>query len=165
MKKIIYLLCISFSLSNCYYYKTMTDNNDSKQKKHIAKQPQKAMASEEVSTDSPLAMSGKPSLSSNLAAPQKAVSDAPRDITQKLEPNKFYRIEVADKRYKIQVNKWQSDTLVAHVIHHPKKILKFHKNQINQNTIAERRFSQPVADVLTVAAYAGIGVGTYLLVR
>lgn len=84
---------------------------------------------------------------------------------EKLEPNKFYKIDVAEKSYKIQVDKWESDSLVAHVIHKPKKILKFHKNQINQSTIAERRFSQPVADIITVTAYAGIGAGIWAIIK
>ena len=44
-------------------------------------------------------------------------------------------------------------------------LLKFHKNQINQSTIAERRFSQPVADIITVTAYAGIGAGIWAIIK
>jgi hypothetical protein len=89
----------------------------------------------------------------------------PTNIQERLEANKYFKIEVGDKSYKIQVDKWESDTLVAHVIHKPKKILKFHKNQINQATIAERRFSQPTADIITVVAYAAVGVGIWALVK
>lgn len=114
--------------------------------------------------------------SAESAMPQKSKIDRARGkkttpapiatgIEGKLEPSKAYRIEASGKSYKIQVDKWESDTLVAHVIHKPKRILKFHRNQINQETIAERRFSQPVADIITVVAYAGIGVGIWALVQ
>ncbi|MBP7499141.1 MAG: hypothetical protein KA796_04650, partial [Chryseobacterium sp.] len=95
----------------------------------------------------------------------KASTPAPTTIEGKLEPAKFYKIEAVGRYHKIQVDKWENDTLVAHVIHKPKKILKFHKNQINQSTIAERRFSQPVADIITVAAYTAIGVGIWTLIK
>ena len=102
---------------------------------------------------------------SNKTIPVNTNKPKATNIMEKLEPNKFYKIDVAEKSYKIQVDKWESDSLVAHVIHKPKKILKFHKNQINQSTIAERRFSQPVADIITVTAYAGIGAGIWAIIK
>ncbi|GAA4161605.1 hypothetical protein GCM10022217_27580 [Chryseobacterium ginsenosidimutans] len=89
----------------------------------------------------------------------------PVNIQEKLAPNKNVRIDVDGKTYKIIVDKWESDSLVAHPVHNPKKILKFHKNQINGEKIAEKRFSQPIADIITVVAYAGIGVLIYSLVK
>ena len=50
-------------------------------------------------------------------------------------------------------------------VNNPKKILKFHKNQINGEKIAEKRFSQPIADIITVVVYAGIGVLIYSLIH
>jgi hypothetical protein len=63
------------------------------------------------------------------------------------------------------VDKWERDSLIAHPVHNAKKTLKFHKNQINAEKIAEKRFSQPIADIITVVAYAGIGVAIYSLLQ
>ncbi|GGG60861.1 hypothetical protein GCM10007332_23360 [Epilithonimonas arachidiradicis] len=79
-------------------------------------------------------------------------------IKDKLEPAKIYKIKVADKRYKVQVDQWESDSLVVHPVHKPEKKMKFHKNQIEEDAILEKRFSQPISDILTVTAYAGIAV-------
>lgn len=161
MKKYLYLLFISLSLSNCYTYKTSAETDDIKETQPEPRQKPKKQIAENVAAVNQADLSAT---SSNKIVPVKANKPRATNITEKLEPNKFYKIDVADRSYKIQVDKWESDSLVAHVIHKPKKILKFHKNQINQSTIAERRFSQPVADILTVTAYAGIGVGIWALV-
>jgi len=89
----------------------------------------------------------------------------PVNVQEKLAAGKNVKIDVDGRSYKVIVDKWESDSLVAHPVHNPKKILKFHKNQINSEKIAEKRFSQPIADIITVVAYAAIGVGIYLLVR
>ena len=89
----------------------------------------------------------------------------PINVQEKLTPNKNVRINGDGKNYKVIVDKWESDSLVAHPVHNSKKILKFHKNQINAEKIAEKRFSQPIADIITIVAYAGIGIAIYSLVR
>jgi hypothetical protein len=89
----------------------------------------------------------------------------PVNVQEKLTPKKNVRIDVDGKTYKVIVDRWESDSLVAHPVHNPKKILKFHKNQINGEKIAEKRFSQPIADIITVVVYAGIGVLIYSLIR
>lgn len=89
----------------------------------------------------------------------------PVNIQEKLAPGKNYKIDVQGKTYKIIVDRWESDSLVAHPVRNPKEILKFHKNHINSEKIAEKRFSQPIADIITVIAYAGIGVLIYSLIR
>ncbi len=164
MKKYFYLLLLPLSLTNCYTYKVAAEGDDAAplnekaQTKVNTMQPKVAMAANQATMD----MSEAKATTTH---PQKKpAKPRPTSITEKLEPNKYYKIDVADRSYKIQVKQWESDSLVANVIHKPKKILKFHKNQINQSTIAERRFSQPVADILTVAAYTGIGVGIWALV-
>lgn len=161
--KNIYLLIISFSLISCYTYRVKKESED---KPKEARKPQvrvdeatSKMAAAQASLEpqtSPKAKRRK----GNMPSP-----DRPQSVQEKLEANKYFKIDVGGKPYKIQVDKWESDTLVAHLIHKPKKILKFHKNQIDQSTIAERRFSNATADIITVVAYASVGVGIYLLVK
>lgn len=166
MKKYLYLLIISFSLVSCYTYKTKAEQDATSQlKKEVSEK-----SDEEVRKESAVSQARFSAVSAkNQRKPQtdkpQTTNQNPTRIEEKLESNKFYKIDVADRSYKIQVVKWESDTLVAHVIHKPKKILKFHKNQINQGTIAERRFSQRTADIITVVAYAAVGVGIWALVK
>lgn len=165
--KNIYLLIVSFCLISCYTYKAKTEG-DEKSKEKVDTPVKKADLAGKNVAETQVSLAATES-----AIPQKtkinnklkASTPAPTTIEGKLEPAKFYKIEAAGRYHKIQVDKWENDTLVAHVIHKPKKILKFHKNQINQSTIAERRFSQPVADIITVAAYTAIGVGIWILVK
>jgi hypothetical protein len=166
MKKHFYLLILSFSLISCYTYKiksekeaTSQDTREIRTKKMDDPAAGKAIANVQASVSAIEPESPKKNRATKDKTPR------PTTIQEKLEANKYFRIEVGGKPYKIQVDKWESDTLVAHVIHKPKKILKFHKNQIDQSKIAERRFSQPVADIITVVAYAGIGVGIWTLVK
>ena len=162
MKKYLYLFIISISLVSCYTYRAKTEKDVTTEETPKAK----------VRTDES-AQKVNPAAQSELEAKMAQTSSAnknkkqtqPTNIEEKLEANKYFKIEAGGKPYKIQVDKWESDTLVAHVIHKPKKILKFHKNQINQSTIAERRFSQPTADIITVVAYAAVGVGIWALVK
>lgn len=164
--KNIYLLIISFSLISCYTYKVKAEGEEKPQDKretvnNVNQLKETALADSKLNLDANALEIPQKVKKSKVTSP----SAASTNIESKLEANKFYKIEVAGKLHKIQVDKWESDTLVAHVIHKPKKILKFHKNQINQSTIAERQFSNPTADIITVAAYASVGVGIYLLVK
>lgn len=170
MKKYFYLLFISISLTNCYTYKVSTEAGESTESKV---EPSSKHTQQLKSADQQLAASsladenqGKIASSRGMRNPKiREKKPKPTNTTEILEAGKYFKIDAADRSYKIQVDKWEGDTLVAHVIHKPKKILKFHRNQINKETIAERRFSQPVADIITVTAYAGIGVGIWALVR
>lgn len=154
MQKNFYLIVISFCLVSCYTYQvkkqadTTTDNKQDSKK------------SVTLADNTPAQRKSTTAESQSLNSQQ-----APVNIQEKLAPNKNVRIDVDGKTYKIIVDKWESDSLVAHLVHNPKKILKFHKNQINGEKIAEKRFSQPIADIITVAAYAGIGVLIYSLVK
>ncbi|WP_223559071.1 hypothetical protein [Chryseobacterium lathyri] len=146
MRKNLYFIIILFSLTSCYTYqvkKQVDPAADSKQ--NTAAQMKSATAASQ--------------------SPNAQQMPAPVNIQEKLASGKNVRIEADGKSYKVIVDKWESDSLVAHPVHNPNKILKFHKNQINAEKIAEKRFSQPIADILTVTAYAAIGVGIYLLVR
>lgn len=162
MKKYLYLLFLSLSLSNCYTYKASAETDDVKETQQETRQKLKKQMTDNVTSRDQADLSAT---ASNKTVPVNTNKPKATNIMEKLEPNKFYKIDVAEKSYKIQVDKWESDSLVAHVIHKPKKILKFHKNQINQSTIAERRFSQPVADIITVTAYAGIGAGIWAIIK
>ncbi len=96
---------------------------------------------------------------------QQPAPPAPVNVQEKLAAGKNVKIDVDGKKYKVIVDKWERDSLVAHPVHNAKKTLKFHKNQINAEKIAEKRFSQPIADIITVVAYAGIGVAIYSLLQ
>ncbi len=156
MRKNLYFIILLCSLTSCYTYQvkkqvaTATDNKQ-EAKKGTAPvnnmSPQMKAANAEVQ---------------NLSAQQTPV---PVNIQEKLTPNKNVKIDVDGKSYKVIVDRWEGDSLVAHPVRNAKKTLKFNKNQINAEKIAEKRFSQPIADIITVAAYTAIGVGIYLLVR
>lgn len=170
MKKYFYLFIVSFSLMNCYTYKTIAEKKDVKtQSSNEAPVMPDNAAEEKMMAVSRAKLSAVQAQSLQKTKTGKSkennANPIPSTIEEKLEANKYFKIEVGGRPYKIQVDKWENDTLVAHVIHHPKRQLKFHKNQINQQTIAERRFSQPTADIITVVAYAGIGLGIWALVK
>jgi hypothetical protein len=148
MQKYLYLIIISFSLTSCYTYQ-------------VKKQP-------DTTTDNKQGAKKTPELANNTSTQLQNVAaqpPAPVNIQEMLAPNKNVKIDVDGKSYKIIVDRWESDSLVAHAVYNPKKILKFHKNQINSEKIAEKRFSQPIADIITVTVYAGIGVLIWALVH
>jgi PBP1b-binding outer membrane lipoprotein LpoB len=152
MQKYLYLIIISFSLSSCYTYQVKKQVDPAADNKQDSKK----------NTASTTAPQMKNTPAERLNAPQ---APAPVNIQEKLASGKNVKIDVEGRSYKVIVDKWESDSLVAHPVHNPKKILKFHKNQINAEKIAEKRFSQPIADIITVVAYAAVGVGIYLIVR
>lgn len=156
MQKILYLIIISFSLVSCYTYQVkkqaepLTENEKGSKNKEEAAN----VASMEVKNDE-----AKSQSINSQAAP------VPVNVQEKLTPNKNVKIDVDGKSYKIIVDRWESDSLVAHAVKNPKVVFKFHKNQINGEKIAEKRFSQPIADIITVTVYAGIGVGIWALLQ
>ncbi len=156
MQKNLYLIIILFSLSSCYTYQVK------KQPDPAADNSQEAKKGITPANNAALPMKKTAEEAQNLKLQQPA---APVSIQEKLAPNKNVKIDVEGRSYKIIVDRWESDSLVAHPVNNAKKTLKFHKNQINAEKIAEKRFSQPIADILTVAAYTAIGVGIYFLVR
>ncbi|WP_312393363.1 hypothetical protein [Chryseobacterium sp.] len=157
MQKNLYLIIISFFLVSCYTYQV-------KKQPDPAAAETKAGSKKTATANNDIALQAK----SITAAPQNLSSPqppGPMSIQEKLTPNKNVRIEVDGKTYKVIVDRWESDSLVAHPIRSPKKILKFHKDQINSEKIAEKRFSQPIADIITVAVYTGIGVLVWSLLK
>jgi hypothetical protein len=156
MRKNLYLIIISFSLVSCYTYQVKKQGDTAIDNKQESKK------SADLANTTPTQPKGITSESQALNSQQ---TPAPINIQDKLAPNKNVKIDVDGKSYKIIVDRWESDSLVAHPVHNPKKILKFHKNQINSEKIAEKRFSQPIADIITVVAYAGIGVLIWSLIR
>ncbi|WP_160137474.1 hypothetical protein [Chryseobacterium sp. c4a] len=151
MQKNLYLIIILFSLTSCYTYqvkKPAAPPTDNKQalKKNSASMPMKSATSEFQNQDS-------------------QQPPAPINIQEKLAANKNVKIDVDGRSYKVIVDRWESDSLVVHPVNSPKKTLKFHKNQINGEKIAEKRFSEPLSNLLTGAIYVGIAAGILYLVR
>lgn len=145
MRKNFYLIMTLCFLTSCYTYQV---------KKPV-----------DPTTDNQQA-ANKGTTPANTAKNQNvAPTPAPVNVQEKLAPNKNVKIKVDGRSYKVIVDRWESDSLVAHPVHNPNKILKFHKNQINSERIAEKRFSQPIADIITVTVYAGIGALIWYLLR
>jgi len=161
MQKYLYLIILSFFLTSCYTYQ---------RKKQVTSQPENGQDSKKKTVDGNIA-----SAKLNSTAPEAQIKKSPQTVNEKelvpiniqneLQPTKNYKIKVDGRSYKIIVDKWEGDTLVAHRVHKPAAILKLHKNQINAEVITERRFSKPWSDIITVLVYAGIGVGIYMLLR
>lgn len=158
MRKNLYLIIILCSLTSCYTYQVKKPADPATDSKQDPKKNNTALAN----AASPQ-INGARAASQNLNAVQQAPT--PISIQEKLAAGKNVKIEVDNKSYKVIVDRWEGDSLVVHPVRNAKKNMKFHKNQINSEKIAEKRFSQPIADILTVTAYAAIGVGIYLLVR
>ncbi|KIC64139.1 hypothetical protein [Chryseobacterium taiwanense] len=156
MQKYLYLIIISFSLTSCYTYQVKKPKNAAIDNNQDAKN--KAASANNIPNQAKIATTD--SKGQNL---QQA--PVPINVQEKLAPNKNFKIDVDGKSYKIIVDRWERDSLIAHPVRSPKTVLKFHKNQINSEKIAEKRFSQPIADIITVLVYAGIGVGIWALLQ
>ncbi|BAP32475.1 uncharacterized protein CHSO_3438 [Chryseobacterium sp. StRB126] len=156
MQKNLYLIIILFSLTSCYTYQVKKQANAATNNRQ---EPKRAAVSANM-TSSPVE-----STTTEFKSMNSQQAPMPINIQEKLTSNKNVKIDVDGRSYKIIVDKWEGDSLVAHPVHNAKKTLKFHKNQINGDKIAEKRFSQPIADIITVVAYAGIAAGIYFLVR
>lgn len=155
MRKNLYFI-ILFSLVSCYTYQVKKPMDPISDNKSGSKNNAALANNTAMQVKSPAAGSQNPN------SQQMPV---PINVQEKLTPNKNVKIDVDGKAYKIIVDRWEKDSLVAHPIHNPKKILKFHKSQINSERIAEKRFSQPIADIITVLAYAGIGIAVWSLLQ
>ncbi len=156
MRKNFYLIIVLCSLTSCYTYQVKKPVDPAANSKQDPKN-----STVLANTASPQ-MNNAETRPQNLSAVQ---APAPVSVQEKLAPGKNVKIEVDGKSYKVIVDRWENDSLVSHPVRNAKTSLKFHKNQINSEKIAEKRFSQPIADILTVTAYTAIGVGIYLLVR
>ena len=170
MQKTVYFFVILFSFASCYTYKVkkpaeLPVENAQNNKKVLSDADIEAAQMKEAADDEEAKRAKQEKMQKQKAENVTTSVVAPINVQEKLEPNKKYQIEVGDKSYKILVDRWEKDSLVAHPVSKPKEVIKFHKNQINPDQIGERRFSQPVADILTVFAYASIGFGIYMLLR
>jgi len=152
MQKYLYFIIISCSLVSCYTYQ-------------VKKQVDPAADQQESKKGAVVANNTLTPTKTDSQNPNSQQIPVPINVKEKLAANKNVKIDVDGKTYKVIVDRWESDSLVAHPVHNPKKIMKFHKDQINGEKIAEKRFSQPIADIITIVAYAGIGVAIWALVR
>lgn len=156
MQKNLYFIIILFSLTSCYTYQVKKQADTSTDNKKEAKK------------NATLANNTSPQIKTSTGESQNMNPQqmpVPINVQDKLSPGKNVKINVDRRSYKVIVDRWESDSLVAHPVHNPKKILKFHKNQIDAERIAEKRFSQPIADIITVTAYAAIGAGIWFLLK
>ncbi|MBW3520934.1 hypothetical protein [Chryseobacterium sp. NKUCC03_KSP] len=159
MRKYLYFIILSLSLVSCYTYQVKKTVDTTIDKKQESKN-NKALANT-ASAQTESSVKAK-SLNQSQNLQQTPV---PVNVQEKLAPNKNVKIDVDGRAYKVIVDRWEGDSLVAHPVHSREKVLKFHKNQINAEKIAEKRFSQPIADIITIAVYAGIGVGVWSLLQ
>ena len=100
----------------------------------------------------------------NNDAPVPLITSTEDSLKIKIKPNRYYRITADGKKYKIQADQWEGDTLVSHKLRRPETVLRFHKNQIDEENLEERRFSKPFSDLITVGSYVAGGVVVLLLV-
>lgn len=159
MQKITSLIILSLTLVSCYTYQI---------KKPIEPTNELQEKSKRLSADSGIEQLDDmktAKIKSLDKKNQQIVAPVPLTIEQKLAPNKNVKIEVDGKSHKVIVDRWEADSLVVHPVRNPKVVMKFHKNQINADKIAEKRFSQPIADIITVTAYVGIGVAIWALLK
>lgn len=158
MRKYLYLIILSLSLVSCYTYQVKKTVDVAAENKQESKSSKALPNIASMQTESVKAKSQNQSLNPQQTAP-------PINIQEKLAPNKNVKIDVDGRAYKVIVDRWEGDSLVVHPVRSREKVLKFHKNQINAEKIAEKRFSQPIADIITIAVYAGIGVGIWSLLQ
>jgi hypothetical protein len=161
MQKYLYLIALSFVFTSCYTYQ---------RKKQVVATPTNVQVSNNQAVNSTVASDQFSDAASKaqINKSQQKLDEkefAPINIQSALQPTKNYKIKADGKVYKIIVDKWEGDTLVAHPIGQSAKILKLHKSQINAESIAEKRFSKPLSDMITILVYAGIGVGLYMILR
>lgn len=84
-------------------------------------------------------------------------------IQEKIQPNRYYKITAEGKRFKIMADAWEGDTLSAHIIRKPQKVLRFHKDQIDEESLEYRKFSKPYSDLFTVGSYVAAGLVALLI--
>lgn len=143
MRKYIYLPIIAFFFTSCYTYQ---------RKAQVVVAPENTQNNIKKSPDAAV----------QAVNPQVIV---PFNIQNELQPSKNYRINSNGKSYKVIVDRWEGDSLVAHSVNRPSEIIKLHKNNIKAEDIAERRFNKPISDIITILAYTGIGVGVWMLLK
>lgn len=159
MQKYLYLSIIAFFFTSCYTYQ---------RKAQVVVTPENVQNKKSVDSNILLEKASKTTADTQINIPLQTVNEknvVPINIQNELQPTKNYRIKADGKTYKLIVDKWEGDSLVAHSVNKPNEIIKLHKNNIKAEDIAEKRFSKPIADIITILAYTGIGVGIWMLLR
>lgn len=158
--KNIYALLIFCLFTSCYTYRSVADEKEIETNKNPRTRLQSSEMAMAANDNAAIAHVQKSQMqianTEKIEMNSKPKQSIKLGIKDKLQPDKIYKIKVADKRYKIQVDQWESDSLVVHRVNKPEKKMKFHKNQIEEDAILEKHFSQPMSDIITVTIYAGI---------
>lgn len=179
-KNTLLILSMIFSLSSCYVYraydpeKAVVQQETSLKGKasEIRETDKKSKSATDIKRNSEVLSVRKKAenISKEESLPkskeQSKVEVKPTEIpsTKSLIKEKgYYQVEVFERTQKIEAVKWEGDTLIAHVKGKPKKELKFHEKDI-QN-LKTREFSKGRSDALTIASYATLGVGVFLLLK
>lgn len=176
-KNTLLILSTVFCLSSCYTYraydpeKASLEEVSSKSKVIDAREAEKKAKSSPDRTKNPAILdvrkkADQVSKKDELTKEGSKVVNIPTEIptTKSLIKEKgYYQVEVFDKKQKIEAVKWEGDTLIAHVKGKPKKELKFHEKDILN--LKTREFSKGRSDALTIASYASLGVGVFLLLK
>lgn len=185
MKKNTLILASFLCLASCYTYKTydpekdvtVTNMNEEEMKSKISskqiRKEEKVSSSDKIkelerkkeeiksqrknlgTTNNTMEAISEVSANIN---PQEVVS--PKTI---IKEKGYYQLEVFDKSYKMEAVKWNGDTIVGFVKGKPKQELKFHQKDIQNLKV--RQFSKARSDAFTVASYAAVGVGIFLLLK
>lgn len=161
MQKYFYISIIVFTFTSCYTYQ---------RKAQVVVTPENIQNTKMKAVDDNILLekANKTTAETQINNPLQKVDEknlVPINIQNELQPTKNYKVKADGKTYKLIVDKWEGDSLVAHSVNRPNKIIKLHKNKIEAEDIAEKRFSKPIADIITILAYTGIGVGVWMLLR
>ncbi|RLZ09133.1 hypothetical protein [Faecalibacter macacae] len=174
MKKYTLLLVSSLLLSSCYSYKVyepetaeqqaeQNNNSSMSVRESFVRTAREAKSSANINQD--VESTQSKDISSRNDNTKNSETTPTGDVSVKsiIKEKGYYQVDVFDKTYKMEAVKWQGDTIVAHVKGKPKKELKFHEKDIQNLKV--RQFSKGRSDALTVAAYASVGVGVFLLLK
>ena len=178
-KNTLLILSLVFSLSSCYVYRAYdpekaaitTESSTPQKVSEVRAAEKRAKSATDMKQRNPEVLSVRKkseAVSKKEEQPKtesKVVAQSTELPTTKslIKEKGYYQVEVFEKTQKIEAVKWEGDTLIAHVKGKPKKELKFHEKDI-QN-LKSREFSKGRSDALTIAAYASLGVGVFLLLK
>lgn len=90
-------------------------------------------------------------------------NEKPQTTKEQLKKGKYYKIISQDKTYKVQVAKWEKDSVVTYLNFKEKNTKKFHQKDISE--VQHRSFARGRSDVLTLGAYGILGLGIYFLLQ
>ncbi|WP_395091652.1 hypothetical protein ACF3NR_10750 [Vaginella massiliensis] len=157
MKKITLLTFIVF-LSSCYSYQLIDPT------KEVATSTTKETLNTNPNTSKRSAMRAeKMEIIGEISKP-KTTETKSGDLKLYIKPNGIYKLTVQQKQHHIVAQSWIGDTLVASPKGKEKQTLKFHKNDIDQTQMYDRKFSKRKSDIITVGAYAVALAGLIFLI-